>query len=85
MNRRMVWIENDHFSGWSCSQCNWAISAIRLDTTIAVLRFNSFAEEGFQRHECGALVATKSGCEFQFLSGEFRVELQKHSAGDAEI
>jgi hypothetical protein len=29
-------------------------------TTIAALRLNSFAEEGFEKHECVPIVATKS-------------------------
>ena len=52
MNERMVWIEDDHFKGWHCSECSWAISAIRVDTTVAVLAFNRAPQEGFERHNC---------------------------------
>jgi hypothetical protein len=52
MNERMVWIENEHFKGWQCSECSWAVSAIRLDTTVAVLAFNRAAQMGFEKHQC---------------------------------
>jgi hypothetical protein len=52
MNERMVWTEDDHFKGWHCSECNWAISPIRVDTTVAVLAFNRTAQEGFESHDC---------------------------------
>ena len=44
MSRLLVWVEDDHFAGWSCSHCSWAISAIQLDTTVAALAFNKFAQ-----------------------------------------
>ena len=47
MNERMAWIENEHFKGWHCSECSWAVSAIRVDTTVAVLAFNRAAQRGF--------------------------------------
>ena len=52
MNRRMVWVEDDHFTGWSCSNCRWAVSAPRLDTTVATLAFNRSAQDGFEKHDC---------------------------------
>jgi hypothetical protein len=48
----MVWIDDDHFSGWCCPDCQWAISPIRLDTTIATLQFNRSAQAGFEKHDC---------------------------------
>ncbi len=52
INKRMAWIEDEHFKGWHCSECSWAISAIRVDTTVAVLAFNRIAQEGFEKHRC---------------------------------
>ena len=54
MNERMAWIEDEYFKGWHCSECNWAVSAIRVDTTVAVLAFNRAAQDGFDRHECAS-------------------------------
>jgi hypothetical protein len=48
----MLWVEDDHFAGWSCSHCAWAISAIQLDTTVTALAFNNFAQQGFDQREC---------------------------------
>jgi hypothetical protein len=55
MSESMVWIEEDHFEGWHCSKCSWAFSAIRADTTVAVLAFNRAAQDGFERHHCVSL------------------------------
>jgi hypothetical protein len=48
----MVWIEDDDFSGWCCSHCQWAISPLRLDTAVAALQFNRSAQAGFEKHHC---------------------------------
>jgi len=48
----MAWSENEHFKGWHCSECSWAVSAIRVDTTVAVLAFNRAAQKGFEKHHC---------------------------------
>ena len=52
MNKSMVWIEQDHFNGWHCSECSWAFSAIHVHTTVAVLAFNRSAQDGFEKHDC---------------------------------
>ena len=54
MSRRMIWLEDDHFAGWSCSQCRWSVSAFLLDTTVAALAYNRTAQEGFEQHNCVA-------------------------------
>jgi hypothetical protein len=54
MSKHMVWVEEDHFAGWSCSQCIWMLSSFCLDTTVAVLAYNRFAERGFEQHDCMA-------------------------------
>jgi hypothetical protein len=52
MSRRMVWMEDDHCAGWSCSQCSWLLSPLRLDTTVAALAYNRTAQGAFDRHDC---------------------------------
>ena len=59
MNESMVWLEEEHFKGWHCSECSWAFSAIRVDTTVAVLAFNRAAQDGFEKHHC-VLASEKS-------------------------
>jgi len=54
MSRRMIWLEDDHFAGWSCSQCRWTVAALLLDTTVAALAYNRTAQEGFEQHDCVA-------------------------------
>ncbi len=56
VTKRMVWAEDEDFTGWCCSQCRWAVTAPRLDTTVAALAFNRSAEEGFNKHSCVASV-----------------------------
>jgi hypothetical protein len=48
----MIWVEDDHSAGWSCPHCNWALSAFRLDTTIAALAYNRTTQQGFEQHDC---------------------------------
>jgi hypothetical protein len=45
-------MEDDHCAGWSCSQCSWILSPLRLDTTVAALAYNSTAQGAFDRHDC---------------------------------
>jgi hypothetical protein len=52
MNKEIVWIEDEHFEGWHCCGCGWAISAIQVESTVAVLAFNRAAQEGFEKHDC---------------------------------
>ena len=53
MDRRMIWIEDDEFTGWCCSDCQWGIIVPRLESTVAALAFNRVAQEEFQKHDCG--------------------------------
>jgi len=39
MNKRLIWVEGDDFTGWCCSHCTWAITAPRLESTVAALVF----------------------------------------------
>ncbi len=52
MNRRIIWIEDETFTGWCCSHCTWGFTAPRLESTVAALAFNRVAQEGFEKHDC---------------------------------
>ena len=52
MNRRMIWAEEDEFTGWCCSGCSWGIIVPHLDSTVAALAFNRLAQEEFEKHDC---------------------------------
>ena len=52
MNRRIIWIEDETFTGWCCSHCTWGLTAPRLESTVAALAFNRVAQEGFEKHDC---------------------------------
>jgi hypothetical protein len=52
MKRRMIWAENENFTGWCCSHCPWGIVAPRPESTVAALAFNRVAQEGFDLHGC---------------------------------
>jgi hypothetical protein len=55
MQRRMIWVEGDDFTGWCCSACHWGMTAPRLDSTVAALAFNRVAQESFEKHDCKAI------------------------------
>lgn len=52
MAKRMIWVEDETFTGWCCSGCEWGIIAPRLDSTVAALTFNRIAQESFYKHQC---------------------------------
>jgi hypothetical protein len=52
MNKRLIWVEGDDFSGWCCSICQWGMTAPHLDSTVAALAFNRLAQETFDKHHC---------------------------------
>jgi len=52
MSRRMNWAENEDFTGWCCSYCQWGVIAPRLESTVAALTFNRIAQENFEKHTC---------------------------------
>jgi hypothetical protein len=52
MNRHIIWIEDETFTGWCCSHCTWGFTAPRLESTVAALAFNRVAQEGFEKHDC---------------------------------
>jgi hypothetical protein len=52
MNKQLIWIDDDDFSGWCCSRCTWGMTAPRLESTVAALAFNRVAQEDFEKHTC---------------------------------
>jgi len=55
MNKRLIWVDDDHFTGWCCSLCDWGITCPPLDSTVAALAFNRVAQEDFDKHSCAQL------------------------------
>ncbi len=54
MERRLIWVDGDTFSGWCCSDCDWGMTAPRLQSTVAALAFNRLAQQTFDNHNCKA-------------------------------
>jgi len=52
MNKRLIWVEGDDFTGWCCSHCTCGITAPHLESTVAALAFNRLAQETFEKHNC---------------------------------
>jgi len=52
MNKRLIWVDGDDFTGWCCSHCPWDMTAPRLESTVAALAFNRLAQKTFERHRC---------------------------------
>ena len=50
--RRMVWADEEDFTGWCCSCCEWGLIAPPFESTVAVLAFNRVAQEDFEKHGC---------------------------------
>ena len=59
MNKRLIWVEGDDFTGWCCSHCPWRIIAPHLESTVAALAFNRLAQGTFEKNTC-ADATTKS-------------------------
>jgi len=62
MNKRLIWVEGDEFTGWGCSHCTWGITAPHLESTVAALAFNRLAQETFEKHTCAANMFTEPPC-----------------------
>jgi hypothetical protein len=52
MDKRLIWIEDEHFTGYCCSKCTWGMTAPRLESTVAALAFNRVAQADFDKHAC---------------------------------
>jgi hypothetical protein len=53
-NRRMIWAEDETITGWCCSHCTWSFAAPRLESTVAAIKFNRFAQDTFEQHDCAS-------------------------------
>jgi hypothetical protein len=45
MDKRLIWVDGDNFSGWCCSHCSWGMTVPHLDSTVAALAFNRTARK----------------------------------------
>ena len=52
MDKRLIRVDGDDFSGWCCSRCTWGMTTPLLESTVAALAFNRVAQEDFERHSC---------------------------------
>ena len=52
MDKHLIWVDGDDFSGWCCSHCTWGLTAPRLESTVAALAFNRAAQKDFEKHSC---------------------------------
>ena len=52
MHRRMIWIDDEEFTGWCCSVCPWGMTMPNLESTVAALAFNRLAQDTFEKHDC---------------------------------
>jgi hypothetical protein len=52
MNKHLISIDGDDFSGWCCSRCTWGMTTPLLESTVAALAFNRLAQEDFEKHTC---------------------------------
>jgi hypothetical protein len=52
MNKRLIKVDGDDFTGWCCSHCSWDMTVRRLESTVAALAFNRLAQETFEKHNC---------------------------------
>ena len=62
MNKRLIWVEGDDFTGWCCPDCPWGMTAPRLESTVAALAFNRLAQETFEKHKCAVNTCMNSPC-----------------------
>jgi hypothetical protein len=54
MEKRMIWIEDERFTGWCCAECTRGMTAPRLESTVAALASNRLAQETFEKHQCSS-------------------------------
>jgi hypothetical protein len=52
MDKRLIRVDGDDFSGWCCSRCPWGMTTPLLESTVAALAFNRVAQEDFEKHTC---------------------------------
>jgi hypothetical protein len=52
MDKHLIRVDGDDFSGWCCSRCTWGMTTPLLESTVAALAFNRVAQEDFEKHAC---------------------------------
>jgi hypothetical protein len=52
MDKHLIRVDSDDFSGWCCSRCTWGMTTPLLESTVAALAFNRVAQEDFEKHAC---------------------------------
>jgi len=52
MDKQLIQVDDDDFSGWGCSRCTWGMTTPLLESTVAALDFNRVAHQDFERHAC---------------------------------
>jgi hypothetical protein len=52
MNKHLIRVDGDDFSGWCCSPCTWGVTTPLLASTVAALAFSRVAQEDFEKHTC---------------------------------
>jgi hypothetical protein len=62
MNKHLIRVEGDDFTGWCCSHCTWGIIAPHLESTVAALAFNRLAQKTFERHRCDDSARREPAC-----------------------
>jgi hypothetical protein len=62
MNKRLIRVDDDDFTGWCCSHCPWDMTAPRLESTTAALAFNRLAQNNFEKHRCDDSAQTEPQC-----------------------
>jgi hypothetical protein len=52
MDKQLIRVDGDDFSGCGCSRCTWGMTTPLLESTVAALDFNRAAHQDFERHAC---------------------------------
>jgi len=54
MRRKLVWIDEQHFSGWGCSECAWVFSPVGFPTSKSLdemkMNFERRRDKDFSDH-----------------------------------
>ncbi len=52
MNKHLIRVDGDDFSGWCWSRCTWGMTTPLVESTVAALAFSRVAHEDFEKHNC---------------------------------
>jgi hypothetical protein len=50
MARELVWLENNSFAAWGCSECSWIVNP----ETKRSKKPSTSVEDAFKKHDCAA-------------------------------